>query len=70
MTAEFFQYKIEKNEYLAQDEDLCKSYELLLKDCEDLKYLMERFSEELYVILSIAFFEFNLKKFTETKAHN
>lgn len=45
-----FQYKIEKNEYLAQDEELCNSYQQLLKDCEDLKFLMEKFSEELYVI--------------------
>ncbi|RNA04997.1 syntaxin-17 [Brachionus plicatilis] len=45
---EMFQYKIEKNEFLAQDEELCNSYQQLLKDCDDLKFLMEKFSEELY----------------------
>ncbi|CAF0973397.1 unnamed protein product [Brachionus calyciflorus] len=45
---EMLQYKVEKNEFISQDKELCNSYEQLIRDCEDLKYLMERFSDELY----------------------
>jgi len=71
---EIYNYQIERDEYVAEDKDLCGAYEQLLKvillfnkwktlpkhifidfnskDCEDLKYLMEIFSKELFVSVS------------------
>lgn len=45
---EMFAMKVHTNEYLSKDQELCNSYDQLQKDCEDLKYLMETFSNEIF----------------------
>ena len=47
-----FDYHLQKNEYLAQDKDLCNAYDNLQKDCTDLKRIMEVFANEIYVSFS------------------
>jgi hypothetical protein len=46
---ELYSYEIQTNEFIAQDKSLCSAYDQLQEDCEDLKRIMEIFSNEIFV---------------------
>lgn len=45
---DLFSYSLQKNENLAGEKDLCNAYHQLQKDCDDLKVIMQTFSNEIF----------------------
>lgn len=64
-----FDYHLQKNEYLAEDKELCNAYDQLQKDCEDLKRLMEFFSNEIHVNKKLTVFFFICYYYKFSKIH-
>lgn len=48
---ELYNYQVQRDEYISQDKELCRGYDQLQKDCEDLAKIMQIFSNEIYVII-------------------